>query len=467
MTSFVRLRSGTGPKWLLVFVLVFLAACAPRPHQGSVLREAQKRGVLRVVMLNSPTTFYEGREGKAGFEYELAAAYAAHLGLSLRMIVVPTIEDTLQAVLDDRADIAAAELTITAPRLALMRFSPPYLEVPARLVCKRNMAPIKGLEDLKGIDIRLAKGASYVTLLKGLQAKGAALTFKEIDGASVETLLAELARKGGFCTVADEHVFALNRRYMPELISPLALGPPQKLAWALGGGNTWRGVSLHRDVSAWFDRPETAKLVARLKENYFSVGDSPFDYVDLARFRRAMRGRLPRYKGLFEKAAKRYHLPWTLLAAVSWRESHWRPDAKSKTGVRGMMMLTRKSAKEAGVLNRLDPGQSINGGARYLARLRHRLPDTITGPDRTWFALAAYNMGYGHVMDARDLAQRRGLDPDRWRTVRALLPELENPAVYKTLPHGYGHGRQAQAYVAHVRNYEDILEKTQIRPAAE
>ena len=443
-----------------------LAACGDRePHQGSVLREAQKRGQLRVVTLNSPTTYYEDREGPVGFEYDLANAYAHYLGLDLTMQAEQTIEGVLQAIVEDRADIAAAGLTITKARKDAMRFGPPYLQVQTRLVCSRKGPKPKTNADLPGVDIRIAPGSSYVEVLQKLKDEIPGLEYSISENVSVESLLVQIGKSARFCTLADSHVFALHRRYLPELTSPMALNDDQPIAWALGGGTSWRPISLERNMAAWFAREETKALLETLNERYFQVADNSFDYVDIARFRRAMRGRLPVFRPMFEKTASRHKLPWELLAAISWRESHWRADARSHTGVRGMMMLTRASAREAGVTNRLDAAQSIAGGGRYYARLLRRLPDGIVGEDRYWFALAAYNMGYAHMMDARILAGKNGLDPDRWRDVREVLADLENPEIYKDLPRGYAHGRQARDYVAAVRNFYDILRQhTQKNP---
>ncbi len=447
-------------------LLLMLSACGARePHQGSVLLEAQKRGVLRVVTLNSPTTYYEGRDGEAGFEYALAAAYAAHLGLELEMLTAPTIEGVLQAVADDRADIAAAGLTITKTRKTRFYFGPPYWQAQTRLVCPRRGSKPLVMAQLAETDLRIAHGSSYLEVLRQVQAEVPGLQFEVTKGASVEALLAQIAKRGGFCTLADSHVFAINQRYLPQLVSPMTIGASQPIAWVLGGNKTWRNASLQRDLDAWFALPATETLVEKLDERYFWVPDAEFDYVDIARMRRAVRSLLPRYQGLFEKAGARYKLPWELLAALSWRESHWQPEARSKTGVRGMMMLTRITALEAGVSNRLDPAQSINGGARYLARLLRRLPPDIEEGERIWFALLAYNMGYGHMMDARELAAKRGLNPDHWREVREVLADMEDSKVYSELKHGYAHGRQGREYVIMVRDFYDILRQhTQIQP---
>ncbi len=440
---------------------MFLVACTgATEHQGSVLREAQKRGTLRVVTLNSPTTYYEDREGPAGFEYDLASAYATHLGLELRMDTARTIEDVLQSVLAANADLAAAGLTLTEERERILRFGPPYMEVETRLVCARRGPKPTSREDLMSVDLRVAPGSVYVETLRTLQSELPGMKFTISDNASVEALLAQIGRGKKFCTLADSYVFDLNRRYWPELVSQMALSDAQPIAWALGGGQSWRSVSLERDLKVWFAKKETQSLIETLNERYFKVSDNAFDYVDIARFRRAIRNRLPKFRRMFERAGQRYRLPWTLLAAISWRESHWKADARSHTGVRGMMMLTRVSAREAGVTDRLDAKQSINGGARYLARLMRQLPDSVTQEDRIWFALAAYNMGFAHLVDARTLAKARGLNPDLWRDVREGLADMEDPDVYQDLPRGYANGRQARDYVAAVRNFYDILRQS-------
>jgi membrane-bound lytic murein transglycosylase F len=160
---------------------------------------------------------------------------------------------------------------------------------------------------------------------------------------------------------------------------------------------------------------------------------------------------------MFEKIAGEFGIPWTILAAISYQESHWNPRAKSPTGVRGMMMLTQATAREMGVDNRLDPEQSVRGGMKYLVGLYSRLPATIKLPDRYWIALAAYNVGYGHVLDARQLARRLEKDPDLWTDLSEVLPMLAQRKYYKTVKYGYARGYEPVQYVDRIRNYEDIL----------
>jgi membrane-bound lytic murein transglycosylase F len=174
-------------------------------------------------------------------------------------------------------------------------------------------------------------------------------------------------------------------------------------------------------------------------------------------FQEQMRDRLPEYRLLFEAAADQFSFDWRLLAAVGYQESHWDAQAVSPTGVRGIMMLTRNTAQYLNVKDRQDPAQSILGGARYLRELINSLPDRIDEPDRTLLGLAAYNIGLGHLEDARILTQRIGLSPDLWQDVSKALPLLNQPQYYETLKYGYARGRTALRYVNNIRSYYELL----------
>jgi membrane-bound lytic murein transglycosylase F len=184
-----------------------------------------------------------------------------------------------------------------------------------------------------------------------------------------------------------------------------------------------------------------------------------FDYVEARTYQRKIKSHLPQHIKTFQSAAKKYDMSWTLLAAQAYQESHWNPLAKSPTGVRGMMMLTLTTASELGIKSRLNPKDSIHGGAYYLNKLRDRLPESVTEPDRTWFALAAYNVGMGHLRDARALAKKLNKNPDRWQELSEVMPLLSKQKYFKKLKHGYARGWEPVNYVKSIRDYQDMLEK--------
>jgi membrane-bound lytic murein transglycosylase F len=261
-------------------------------------------------------------------------------------------------------------------------------------------------------------------------------------------------------TIADSNIVAVNRRYYPQLRIHFAIEQGQRLAWALHPQHQ----HLLTAVERWFARPETAALLQRLKQHYYGHLEV-FDYVDLVKYHNRVRHRLPRYRDHFEEAAEKHGLDWRLVAAQSYQESHWDPNAVSFTGVRGLMMLTQDTAKTLGVKSRVDPRQSIEGGVRYLAQIHKRLGEDVSEPDRTYMALAAYNVGWGHLEDARMLAEKMEKDANSWQDVSAMLPLLRQKKYYRNLPHGYARGTEPVRYVDRIKTYYGILvQNTELTP---
>lgn len=422
------------------------------------LGEARARGVLRVATVNGPVTVYEARDGLAGFEHDLALAYAEHLGVEAAFDVRASVADALAAVDAGEADIAAAGLALSSERVAVRRFSPIYAHVGEAIVCRRGEAAEAARRDVTGVTLEIADGAVHAETLAALEDAGVFLEWRVRPGMTVNHMLAEVSAGRADCTIADTRSTALTQRYLPDLVVVDILPGARPLAWAATGGRGARGAALGRDMAAWFEGGAGERAAETINERYFGFRPEEIETAHAAAFRRAVARNLDTYRAMFEAEADRVGAPWTLIAAVAYQESHWNASARSPTGVRGLMMLTRATAGELGVSNRLDPAEALRGGADYLRRMYNRFPDEIAPEERWWFAAASYNMGYGHVVDARSLVASRGGDPNHWPTVRDVLHELEDPAVYQTLPHGYGNGRQARLYVQRVRDYADVLD---------
>lgn len=424
------------------------------PHIRT-LEELKALGSLRVATRNAPTTWYIDRHDQpVGPEYDLVAAFAEELGLTLELVIRDTPAGVLGAVASGEADLAAAGLTETSSREARFAQSPTYGTIKEQLVCHRDRRNIDEVDELAGVEIIVAAGSSYVETLEQLAPSLPELAFTAVPR-STEELLAAVAEKEVECTVADSQVAALNRRYYPALSRELDLTRGDPLVWLYRRVDLGLGEALE----AWFEREDTRALVTRVHERYFGFVRM-FDFVELRAYQRRLADRFPKYAPLFAAAAEKYDLPASVLAAQAYQESHWDPKATSPTGVRGIMMLTRSTAEAMGVEDRLDPVQSIEGGARYLARMRERFSDDIPDPDRTYLALAAYTVGRGHMHDAQRLARERGRDPYRWLDVKAVLPLLSDKTVYPDLKYGYARGGDAVRYVERIRNYEDILRQS-------
>jgi membrane-bound lytic murein transglycosylase F len=312
----------------------------------------------------------------------------------------------------------------------------------------------KDMEDLSGLKIMVSKETSYQETLESLSTNYPKMKVDYTSELSTEELLEMVWKRKIDCTVADSNIFAINQRYYPELSMAFALSERKPLAWVLRDSDD----SLKEDLYKWVNRCEQAGKMAELRDFYYSYLNL-FDYYDTKVFHKRLKSRLPKYEKHFKKAAEKYDVPWALLAAQSYQESHWSSNAKSHTGVRGMMMLTQETAEQMGVEDRMDAKQSIEGGARYIAQIEKRFPKEVKGANRKAFALAAYNIGMGHLHDAQTLARQMNKNPYLWRDLKTVLPLLAQKKYYKQLKYGYARGSEPVQYVSSIQHYADIINK--------
>ena len=400
---------------------------------------------------NSPTTYYESAHGPAGIEYELAKNFADSLGVEVKFVVNDNLKEISELIAAGKVDIAAAGLSVTQEREDYLRFAPAYQQITSKLVFKQGQKWPRNLSQLDG-ELRVLAHSSFSQELLEQKQFFPELHWSETSEHSNEELLMMVLDETIDYTIVDSTELDLNRRFHPELAVAFTIGKPQDLAWALAKTDDY---SLFTKVIEFFGGQKSTGRISQLVEKYYGHVEH-FDYVGARTFHRATQQKLDTYKDYFVESAGE-DLDWRLLAAVSYQESHWRPKAKSPTGVRGMMMLTLRTAKQLGIKNRLDPEQSIHGGAAYLRKVLKRVPERITEPDRTWFALAGYNVGWGHVEDARIITQKQGGNPDQWSDVKERLPLLQKKRWYKTTKHGYARGEEPVKYVTNIRRYYDVL----------
>ena len=444
-----RLRPST---WLLTSVLLLLlSACGKSP---TALERAQGDGVLRVITRNSPTTYYQDRNGDTGFEYDLAKRFAESLGLRLQIETADNLDD-LYARLNrpDGPQLAAAGLIESATRRKSARFSHGYLDVTLQVVYRNGRPRPTRVSQLIGKRIMVLKGSVQAERLAELKKRMPRLKYRESDDEEVSDLLRMVDEGDIDLTLVGSNELAMNQFSFPNVRVAFDLDSEQQLAWAVANG---QDNSLLDKVNAFLDRARQDKTLQGLIERYYGHIDV-LGYVGAYTFANHLQQRLPRYEQHFRQAATARKIDWRLLAAIGYQESMWQSDATSKTGVRGLMMLTRQTAKAMGVADRLDPRQSIQGGARYFVRIHDELPISIREPDRTWFALAAYNIGGGHLDDARKLAKAAGLNPDKWLDVKKILPRLSEKQWYRKTRNGYARGGETVHFVNNVRRYYDVL----------
>lgn len=415
--------------------------------------QIRKNGELVVISRNGPATYYQGPDGDMGLEYELASEFADYLGVKLRLITPDNFEDIIPMIVRGEAHLAAAGLSVTKNRKKLVRFGPEYQEITQHLVYRSGIKRPESLEDILDGQLEVTAGSSHSERLQQLTETHSDLQWKENHDLSSNELLNLVYEQVIDYTIADSNDLALFQRYHKEVHSAFTISQPQSLAWAMpyNADNSLLDESHH-----FFNQLKQQGRLKQLLERYYGHTDQ-LGFVGTRLYLRHVKTRLLKYQDYFEKMASIYNLDWRLLAAVGYQESHWRPEARSPTGVRGIMMLTLATAKQLNIDNRLDPEQSIEGGAKYLRRMLNRMPERVQEPDKTWLALAAYNVGYYHLEDARILTQNAGKDPDKWIDVKESLPLLSQKKWYKKTKHGYARGNEPVNYVDNIRIYYDLL----------
>ncbi len=435
---------------IIIALAGLLGTCSSPP---AILEQVLEIGELRVVTRDSPTAFTMGPNGPSGPEYDLVRAFARDLGVSLVVQSVDSVSEIVPMLVSGDAHMAAAGLSITESRREYLNFGYPYKTVDVHLVYKLGTGKPRSIEEVLDRSIEVVAGSSHVDLLASLKASYPELAWEENADVEFADLLAKVASEEIDLTVADSPDFNIQRHFYPDLRVALDLEIGDPIAWAFPKGS---GDSLLARADDFLIKSQRNGLLAKVHDRYFGH-TKKFDYVGTRNFIRHYKSRLPRYRGMFEQAGRQWGVDWRLLAAIGYQESHWRAQAVSPTGVRGIMMLTEATAAYLDIEDRVDPQSSIFGGARYFVRLTERLPDSIGEPDRTWMALAAYNVGYNHLKSARMIVEWQGGNPDSWIETRKRLPLLSQRKWYSRLPTGYARGWEPVLYVNNIRAYYNIL----------
>jgi len=426
----------------------------PQLLTPNLLNQVIENGELVVVTRNGSTTYYEGPNGYTGFEYELAKKFADSLGVKLKVITSDNLHDIFNMLNTGQAHFAAAGLTITEARKQHVRFTASYMDVTEQVIYNRRSYRPRTIADLDNGILEVIDGSSHVESLEELKFKFPELSWSTQTDMESEQLLYLIENQLIDYTVADSNELQLNQRFLLDIRVAFNISEPKQLAWAFP---KTKDLSLYDKSMSFFWRNLNNGEITHLTENHYGHVDK-FDYVGNRIYVRHIGTRLNKYIDWYKEAADKYNLDWKLLAAMGYQESHWNPLAVSPTGVRGIMMLTQQTAGQLGIKNRLDPKSSIFGGAKYLDQIRKRFPDDLKEPDRTWLAMASYNVGYYHVTDAQKIARQLDKNPNKWSDMQDILPLLARKKWYKKTSRGYARGWEPVKYVTNIRRYYDLLD---------
>lgn len=419
------------------------------------LDEVMTRGTLRVVSRINPATFVINKHGPSGIEFELARAFATHLGVELEMLPAANIGDAYAALDRGTADIAASGLSARNEGKLSYLYSSPYLEVNQQIIYRSGTRRPSSMNELVGARVMVLAQTSSADALHDAQQVLPALSWQEATRIETFEMLKKIVDSEIDYAVVKSNEFFMHQGLFPGLEVAFEIEQPEQLSWATARKD--HNSRLYQTMQSFLSAYETSGDLDLLRERFFGYLPE-INRRALNAFAEGVDHQLPQLEKVMRRIGKEEGVDWRLLAAISYQESHWNPQAVSRTGVVGMMMLTKATAAEVGVSDRRNMEQSLRGGARYFRELLSQVSEDIALPDRELFALAAYNMGPGHVEDARKLATLRGANSDVWADVEPQLLLLSKREWHSRTRHGYARGFETASFVNRIRQYHRFLQ---------
>ena len=449
----------------LLALALALTSCqpqAPPPAPG--------KAALTVIVRPAPGAWFIGpQDAPIGVEHDLLARFAAENHVELRPVTAESATELIHQIGRGDAQIGLGGLYRPDPQVKTVRHGSHAKDDPDKQVLWTHgittvepalIYNVDGFKPGSWSDLADAKVAylpdTGVELgFAKIRAEHPDIQWVPMNLPSADALIAQVDDATVDYAVVTSADVALARNVHLSFDVAFSAGPRRELAWAVPASQ----AKLRDRLDAFIDRVRRDGTLTQLLDRYFGPAKS-LGRPDAGALHDRIESLLPGLRRYFQDAQDETGLDWRLLAAISYQESQWNPDATSETGVRGIMQFTEDTAKQVGLLNRLDPEASISAAARYLRDLRDKLPKHITEPDRTWMMLAAFNIGLGHLEDARVLTQRMKGNPDHWNDVRKALPLLADPLYFGQAKLGYARGGMPVAFVQRVRSYYDILTRT-------
>jgi len=444
-------------------------AAAMRPGSGSLRREfdeflldelptrgeergyvtdldgIKERNALRVLTVNGPASYFIYQGELRGFDYELAKKFADELGVHVQMVVVPSADELVPWLLEGLGDvIAAGSVMVGDDQEASVVKSRPYLYVTPTLVAPLDAPVFDSPGEMAGQTVVLRPHSPYWSIIYSIQALGIDISPQAAPTHyQAEHLIDAVARGEIEYAVEGSHLLDIELAWRDDVKAAGSLSTEVGLPWIVASDNQ----ALMEEINAFIRREYRGTFYNILRKRYFD----PDPKAVREAVAEAREGRLSPYDDLFRKYADQYSVDWRLVAAQSYQESRWNPNARSSTGATGLMQVLPRTGREFGFHDLLDPDVGVQAGVRYFQWCWERFEVSLPIADRAAFALAAYNAGWGHVSDARRLAAEYDMDPNRWvgNVEQAMLMKSRRDIAAKTR-FGYVRGSEPVNYVRQI-----------------
>ena len=433
---------------LLIVCLVIFILPLERSIPQSQLDKVLEAGELRVISRNGPATYYEGANGLTGFGYKIVKGFADQLGVKL--VILDESQSPLGRLLEGQADMAAAAITTIEASKLPIRFADPHHKIQFELISHINR-PIPG--DLDDLEITVTPEMAKHPALVAIKLQHPSARWIEADSNDQTDLFARVNKGEVPFAVIDSDSFQLHQYSFANTQIAMSLGDPQDVAWAF---SATADPSLFHQAQIYLRNIKESGQLEQITAEFFQPLEE-MNSIDALLLSQHLEERLLPHMDDMKRASEIFNLDWRLLAAIGYKESQWLTKIESPTGVKGMMMLTKITAKAMGVEDRENPRQAIFGAAKLFRYLLDKQPKDIVESERIHFALACYNQGMGHIADARRLTLKMGGNPNRWQDVREYLPLLSLSQYYRQAKHGYMRGKEPVVFVDKVLDYYKML----------
>jgi membrane-bound lytic murein transglycosylase F len=423
-------------------------------NEDESLAKVKQQDSITVLTTQSPLIYSQSKRGEAfGIDHDLIQNFADHYNLEIEYRVLPDEDAVVSALARGEGDIAAARLRTPDSNQGFLT-GPAYEESHLSLYCL-SKSQVQNISDLINRKVGLLNKDNYRGLSQRLSQLAPGVQMFVVENSRTPDLLQDLALKKYDCVISENFSGDFYSRRHPSIEKVTALTEAYSLSWLIAPQSS----DLLRLMQSWYQQASRDDEIMRVLDRYKAYL-AQLDRRDIYQFLKLTRTVLPQYKKAFKEASLEHDLPWQLVASVAYQESHWNADARSFTGVRGLMQLTADTADHVGVEDRTDPLQSIWGGSKYLRYLLNKIPKSINSKDRLALALAAYNVGYAHLRDAQKLAVRMGRNPNSWRHMREILPLLANPDYAAELEYGSARGYETVDFVERVKSFYNLMNST-------